>query len=960
MENQFLREVARAYVAYCGADLEVYTFVFPNRRSLKFFTKYLGEAYGRTYGMPLLAPALITINDLFGELSGLSVVDPVEALYILYRHYMRLKPKSGESFDEFVHWGGLIIKDFDDIDKYRVNASQLFTNIRDLKQLDSDFSFLSPTQRTAVESFWRNFLRGEFSDKKDFFASTWNVMYELYRNFREELLEKKVGYEGLIYRQVAEFPGSDLPQRKFVFIGLNAPNSCERALMTRLRDSGRGDFYWDFYGPLLTNPQNSASVIIRGCVRDYPSRFELSGQDFNTVPQINVIGVPSGVGQAFVAARILSRIAADSGAGGMVSKEVALGTAVVLPDEKLLMPVLNSIPAEYDSINVTMGYPVAATGLISFMNQVGMLQREVKELGGEYRFYHRSLMRVLSHEYIKKMAGNPVSRLKKWVVEGNRIYISAEDLGQQTAGGKEADLLSLVFRVVETTEEIIDYQIAILKELDGVLPSLDREFIYQYYLRINRLKELNIPMERETYFRFISQITAGMTVPFRGEPLSGLQVMGSLEVRALDFDNVIIISANEGTFPASNAAQSLIPYNLRLGFGLPTYELQDGIAAYHFYRSIARAKQVFLVYDTRSEGMNSGEVSRYVKQLKYHFNLEISERVAAAAPVKEAPKQVALEKSPHVMDLLLNKYVKSDYSALSASAVNNYIACPLKFYFENVEGIREEEEVAESVESNTFGSLFHNAVQRIYDAYKYEVVSEAILRKESADEQNLDRVIREEFKALLHVGEIAGQNIIIAELLKKYLRLTFREDEQHVPFIYLSGEELYRYGLPVYDGETVVNFKAFVDRIDELEDKTLRIIDYKTGGVEKPGKNFEIPDLFDKTAKIRHKALLQLYLYALIVTDTQQRCGQLRLRNGSPLEFKVEDDFSQLELVIYPLRKIKNESVFKLRIYRRELELFREQLRLCVEEIFNPEVPFFPNPDGGACEYCKFKALCGR
>lgn len=946
------------YVSHCGERLQEYTFVFPNRRSLKFFTKYLGEEYGRMYGKPLLAPPLITINDLFGALSGLSAVDPVEALYLLYGHYMRLKPKSGESFDEFVHWGGLIIKDFDDIDKYLVNASQLFTNIRDLKQLDSDFSFLSPVQREAVESFWRNFLRGEFSDKKDFFASTWNVMYELYCNFREELLKRKVGYEGLIYRQVAEMSGEGLLQRNVVFIGLNAPNSCERALMNRLRDAGCADFYWDFYGPLLTDPRNSASVIIRGCVRDYPSRFELSGQTFTTVPQIRVIGVPSGVGQAFVAARILSQMAPQG--ERPVPGDFALETAVVLPDEKLLMPVLNSIPAAYDSINVTMGYPVAATGLISFMNQIGVLQREVKERQGKSCFYHRSLLGVLSHEYVKKVAGPEAMRIRKWVVSGNRIYIPAGEVlppGDDTGAD---GLLRQVCRVVETTEEIMEYQIAILKELDRVLPSLDREFLYQYYLRINRLKELKIPMERETYFRFLAQITAGMTVPFRGEPLRGLQVMGSLEVRALDFSRVIILSSNEGTFPASNTAQSLIPYNLRFGFGLPTYELQDGIAAYHFYRSIARAKEVFLVYDTRSEGMNSGEVSRYVKQLKYHFNVPVEERVAAALPVKEHKQTMELAKTPQVMELLLDKYVRSDRSALSASALNNYIACPLKFYFENVEGISEEDEVAESVESSTFGSLFHNAIQRIYESYKYELVSVEILRKEGADEQKLERVIREEFKNLLKVEEISGQNLIITELLKKYLRLTFREDENHAPFVYLSGEERYFYGFPVYGGEMTVHFKAFVDRIDELEDKTLRIIDYKTGSVEKPRQNFEISTLFDKQAKVKYKALLQLYLYAMIVEDTQRECGQLKLRNGSPLDFKVEDDLSQLELVIYPLKKIKNDSVFTLRIYRKELELFREQLRGCVEEIFNPAVPFAPNPDGGACKYCKFRALCGQ
>lgn len=949
MENQFLREVARAYVQNEAERLQEYAFVFPNRRSMKFFRKYLGEEYGKVYGKPLLSPHLITINELFGELSGLTLADPIEILYILYLHYQKLKPQGCESFDEFVHWGDLILKDFDDIDKYLVHAAQLFTNIRDLKQLDSDFSFLTPGQRAAVESFWRNFLRGEFTEKKDFFSSTWNIMYSLYCNFKAELQGRRIGYEGQIYREVAENCGRYVYQYHFVFVGLNAPNSCERALMKWLRDTGKGDFYWDFYGPLLTNRENRASDIISGCVKEYPSRYTIDA-DVVTVPQIKVIGVPSGVGQAFAVANILQEIAPSE----PVPHDFAFKTAVVLPDEKLLMPVLNSIPKGYDSINVTMGYPVAATSLISFMNLVCTLQRDVKERNGKKCFYHKSLAAILSHEYIKKIVPGEGEKVKNWVLTGNRIYIGEDE--PMLEGNV---MFAVVFKIVNSPSEIAEYQISILKKLDKHLDSLEREFIYQYYLKINRLKELNIPMEGATYFSFISRITSGITVPFRGEPLRGLQIMGSLEIRALDFEHLIITSVNEGTFPSASVAQSLIPYNLRYGFGLPTYELQDGIAAYHFYRSITRAKQVFLLYDTRNEGLNSGEVSRYVKQLKYHFNVAVQEYVAATMPVADHTEQVEVVKTPNVMEMLINKYIKSDYSALSASALTNYIACPLKFYFENVEGISDEDEVSESVESNTFGTLFHESMQRIYDKYKYEQISVEILKKEGADEKNLENIIRGEFKNLMKIEEVSGQNIIIMELLKKYMRLTFKEDESYVPFTYLAGEERYRYGLPIQEGAAVVNFKAFVDRIDELEDKTLRIIDYKTGAVDRPSKGFELSSLFDKGGPVKYKALLQLYLYALIVYETQRNCGQLKLRNGNPLNIIVEDDFSQLELVIYPLKKIKHESICKVRIYKKEMEQFKELLTECVEEIFNPHVPFVPNPAGGACKYCKFSTLCG-
>ncbi|MEG2779990.1 MAG: PD-(D/E)XK nuclease family protein [Bacteroidales bacterium] len=954
MENQFLREVARAYVINETERLGSYAFVFPNRRSMKFFCKYIGEEYGKIYGKPLIAPHLITINELFSELSGLTLVDSVEALYILYCNYAKLKPIGVESFDEFIHWGDLIIKDFDDIDKYLVDAAQLFTNIKDLKQLDSDFSFLTSKQRTAVESFWRNFLRGNFSDKKDFFASTWDIMYNLYCNFRNELLLRNLGYEGQIYRTVAQNCSTYNYKYDFVFIGLNAPNNCERTLMNRLRDAGKADFYWDFYGPLLTDRENSASDIISECVKDYSSKYILrqNSNDLQFIPKIKVIGVPSGVGQAFAVAKILNDIAPCN----PVPSNFAFNTAVVLPNEQLLMPVLNSIPKAYNSINVTMGYPIAATSFISFMNLICDLQRDVKKKNGEWYFYHKSLVTLLMHEYMKKIAPIDVERIRRWIVKGNMIYIAQNEKIFES----ESSILDLVFKVVCTPAEIAEYEVAILKELDKYLDSLEREFIYQYYLRINRLSKLNIPMEAATYFRFISKITSGIAVPFRGEPLSGLQVMGSLETRALDFENVIITSVNEGTFPSSNTAQSLIPYNLRCGFGLPTYELQDGIAAYHFYRSIARAKNVFLIYDTRSEGLNSGEVSRYVKQLKYHFNIKVEESVATAIPVIRDKKSVEVVKSPQVIKMLKDKYIYSKSSALSASALNNYITCPLKFYFENVEGVGDEEEVAESVESNTFGTLYHGAMQSIYDKYKYEIVSTDILKAEADNNKNLEAVIKQEFKKSLSINEVSGQNIIIMELLKKYIKLTFKEDENYAPFTYIASEEVYRYGLPINDRGETVNFKATVDRIDKLKDNILRIIDYKTGVVEKPTQELDLELLFSKSEHIKYKELLQLYLYAFIVNEMQNMYGQLKLRNGEPLKFAIEDDMSQLELVIYPLRKIKDCSIFNIRIYKKEMELFKVLLKECVEEIFNPQVPFAPNTSGGGCKYCKFNTLCGQ
>lgn len=945
MENGFLRSVARAYVQNDALDS---VFVLPNRRSLKFFRMYLGKEYGAVAGKPLFSPQTVTVSDFFTSLSGIAAADSVEQLYLLYKEYIGLKyPGEGfeegslkEPFDEFVHWGDTLLKDFNDVDKYMVDARQLFANIRDLKELEGDFSFLSPRQLEAVRCFWSNYLGGgKFSGKKEFFSSMWKIMYPLYVNFNRALQEKGIGYEGRIYRKAAEsVEEKDFPKR-VVFIGLNAPNRCERRVMQYLRDCGKGDFYWDFYGSMLTDRQNSASEIISGCVKEYPSVYRIEG---GTVPageqKVKVYASPSGVGQAFVVQQILEELYPED----EVDPGKAFSTAVVLPDENLLLPVLDSIPHKFKSINVTMGYPITTTSLMSFMQLLQQLQEDVRERGGKLCFYHKSLLEMISHEYVKKLAPEVSASIRKKVIEGNMIYIP------QGSGVLEGDgFISLLLRIVRKPDEIARLQMEILRELDARLGSWEREFIYQYYLRINSLSKLEIPMEAATYYRLAERLCRGITVPFKGEPLAGLQVMGTLETRALDFENVIIISANEGKFPASSMEHSIVPYNLRVGFGLPTYELQDGIAAYHFYRSICRARNVFMVYDTRNDGLGSGEVSRYVKQLKYHFGADVQEVAVSLppAPAKEG-KTLEVVKGPEVMDKLLGMYTGNGDRYLSATAINNYIACPLKFYVENVEGMKEEEEVSESVENNVFGSIFHHVMEGLYSSCEGKILGKGDVCALREEHEAAGRLILEGFQKYMHLDELGGQHKIVEALIRKYVDLALQEDEALAPLKYVAGERRLKYRLPIRDGALKVNFKAIIDRIDVLvEGNHTRISDYKTGSVTPPDSNFELCQLFDKEGDGRYKAVLQLYLYAVIYFADKLEKGE-----------RVDDAV----LAIYPLKKIAKEHLMQVLLENDALVEFRGLLAECVEEIFNPDVPFYANPQEKHCSYCSLSAICGK
>ena len=945
MENSFLRSVARAYVQN-GALGSV--FVLPNRRSLKFFQMYLGQEYGAAYGKPLFSPQIITINDFFTRLGGIAPADSVEQLYILYREYISLKYAAEgfekgcakETFDEFVHWGDTLLKDFNDVDKYMVDARQLFTNIKELKELESDFSFLSPRQMEAVRCFWTNYLKGgKFSGKKEFFSSIWGLMYPLYRNFKEALEAKGVGYEGQIYRKVAEsVEDAEFPQR-VVFIGFNAPNRCERRVMQYLRDSGKGDFYWDFYGTMLTDRQNSASEIISRFAREYPSLYTIEG---GAVPvgeqKVKVYATPSGVGQAFVVQQILE----DLYPGEEVHPDEAFSTAVVLPDENLLLPVLDSIPGKFRSINVTMGYPITTTSLISFMQLLQQLQEDVRCRGGKWCFYHKSLLALLSHEYLKQLAPQAQSSIRRKIIEGNMIYVPQE------SGVLEGDgFISMLLKVVREPREIAAWQMEVLERLDTLLGSWDREFIYQYYLRINSLSKLDIPMEAATYYRLAERLCRGIIVPFKGEPLAGLQVMGTLETRALDFENVIIISANEGKFPSSNVEHSIVPYNLRVGFGLPTYELQDGIAAYHFYRSICRARNVFMVYDTRNDGLGTGEVSRYVKQLEYHFGVAVEEVAVSLAPAPAAAgSALEVSKGGEVMEKLLSLYTGDGGRYLSASAINTYIACPLKFYVEYVEGLKEEEEVSESVESNVFGSIFHHVMEGLYAPCEGKVMGKEDIKGLAKQNETIGKLILEGFVEYMHLEELGGQHRIVEALIRKYVALALKEDEALAPFRYVAGERRLKYRLPIREGSLEVNFKAIIDRIDVLvEGNHTRISDYKTGSVTPPDSRFELPQLFDKEGDGRYKAVLQLYLYAAIYFADKLKKGE-----------RVDDAV----LSIYPLKKIAKEHLMQVLLEHDALVEFKRLLTECVEEIFNPDVPFFANPQEKHCSYCSLAAICGK
>ena len=903
------------------------------------------------------------------QLSGMHPADKIQMLFRLYELYKQ-RSGSSESFDEFIYWGEMLLNDFDDIDKYMVDARMLFRNVSDLKSLDDDFNYLSPEQVQAIRSFWSSFYPKGDSPNQQHFLELWEILYDLYAGLRTSLAKDGCGYDGMIFREVVEQlekePMSDFLFDQVVFVGLNALSISEERLLLALQKKGVADFYWDYVGPWVTDPDNKASFFLERNLKLFPSRMQLPATE-PVQAEIRVMGVPSAIGQAKQVYPILQALADEQ----QLTDESALRTAIVLPDEHLLVPVLNAIPEAIQHITVTMGYPLAGTPVAALMEYILTLQKNIRYIDRVPVFYFRDVLPILNHQYVMAAAPEEVSQLVKDMTAGNRIYVHAADLNRH-------ELLSILFTPVQNTEELSDYLIHVLEALNACLRNnrpnpddeemisnstqttadIEQEFIFHYFATVNRMKEVmreaKIEMRLDTYFRLLKRMTDLITIPFEGEPLSGLQVMGVLETRALDFDRLIILSMNEGIFPLKKAANSFIPYNLRRGFGLPTYEHQDSVWAYHFYRLIRRAKQVTLLYDTRTTGLQTGEVSRFVHQLRYHYQYPLIDELVVYDVASSAVPPISVQKTAEV-EKLLSDFLSGGPRALSASAINTYLDCPLKFYFSVLEQIQEEDEITETVERDIFGSILHKVMEDLYAPFKGKLVTADLLKLLRKDQPLLTGTIARAFAELFFkssvVRPLEGENFLTGEMIRKYAEKILEQDARFTPFHYIESEKKVRATITLSD-KRVVQLKGFIDRVDSL-DRVLRIVDYKTGS----GKlEFEsVEGLFDKEAKDRPKAVMQVFLYAWMYQQLPEYTGM----PIQPAIYYLRTLFQRSFKPVVEQKKGRGKAD-KVNSFQDFASDFEDKLRQCLDEIFNLDIPFTQTETGKACAYCSFRGLCGK
>lgn len=958
----FLYNVAQAYYKAYGRDISNFTFVFPNRRAGIFFQHYLSEIANQ----PIFSPEILTVTDLFEKLSPYKKADRIEMLFLLYDIYKQISATT-ESFDEFLYWGEMLLNDFDDVDKYLVDARQLFRNIHDLKEIDAGFNYLSETQIEAIRRFWANFLPIGENDKKKDFLEMWEVLFELYSLLRDRLSSDGKGYEGMIFWDVIDRLTKDigykLPFEKIVFIGLNGHSKSEERLLRYLHKRGVADFYWDYSSPLVRDPQNKASFFIDKNKVQFPSQLSLVPEELSMdKPKLEIIGIPSAVGQAKYIHSILQSLIAEK---QIVSSSQAMNTALVLPDENLLLPALYSIPEEIDKINVTMGYNLSNSSIAGLMEHIFELQRNIRKSENYTGFYYRPVLAILNHRYITNIAAEEAKSLKQMILQYNKTTVAASDLQVHR-------VFKLIFNPVNDWKLIPEYLRDILSTLRISLitdeakedsesnarsADIEGEFIVEYYKTINKMEEAFIAyvpdMSVDTYFKLLKKLIGGISVPFRGEPLSGLQIMGVLETRALDFDNLIILSMNEGVFPMKRAASSFIPYNLRKGFDLPTYEHQDSIFAYHFYRMINRAKRIYLLYDTRTEGLQSGEVSRYYNQIRHLYSdtFDITEKLATYKISSTDSISISIEKTLQIMQKL-SAFLSGGEKRLSASAINTYLNCPLQFYFSVVENMAEEDEISESIEASTFGTIFHAVMEWLYEPMKGKMVTADLLHKIANDEalltKTIERSFAENYFKTENIKRLTGQNYLTSEVIRKYVKQVLKTDRKLTPFIYIDSEERIKTDYQLPSGKMVA-LKGIIDRVDEVRGHT-RIIDYKTGRGDLQFR--EMPDLFDKEMKDRPKAVMQVFMYShLYMLEYPEKIvepGIYYLRNlfGKSFDADVAQKQGRNEIRITDFSE-----------YRKEFKTYFDN---CLEEIFDSSEPFKQTPTGEACRWCMFTNICKK
>lgn len=962
----FLKRIANLLYSDYGNSLNRHCLVFPSRRAGLYLLKYLAEYIEK----PVWVPSILTINELFRSYSSLQLAGNEKLLFEMYKVYMKLK-NTPESFDEFYFWGDMLLSDFEDIDKYLVDASMLFQNVFDIKTIDQQFGTLTEKQIEIIRRFWLNFNRDQKTNEKTGFIEIWSILNQIYQQYRISLRAQNLAYEGMIFRDLAENTGKYLvPDDKwdtFHFIGFNALNNCEKNVMLKLKKEGMARFYWDYDTSYLDNNKfNSAGFFLRDNLKifgnDMPADWSYETMLSKSEPEVHrhVIDTSSDVAQVKLISDLIKELPG-------LTPDNSHHTAVVLSDENLLMSVLTSLPGNMGDINITMGLPVKQTLVYTLVRHLMDMQSSAIVINGVLNFGYRDVLSILKHTLVSGLLSDSEGEIINEIIKDNLLWIPA-------ARFEASELLSEIFRKPDTPSLLSKYFKDILSVFSmsepvdaetsaksGVENNIRNEFIYRTILSINRLEAIvnsnEVTFTTATYIRILDRMLKTQSVPFSGEPLSGIQIMGILETRALDFRNLIILSMNEGVIPAVSSSSSFIPFSLRDAFGLPSVNHQESIYAYHFFRLLQRAENVTFTYNSNSDGLKSGEISRFLIQMRYD-NLMRPEFKNLGFEIRSAGTiEDYIDRTEEHVKQLNSKYLDVGKGrVLSPSAINTWLNCRMKFYYRYVNSLAEPDSIVDDIDPAMLGNILHETIKQLYSDSSVKLLTVEWIKLLLDDHSKISRIIKQVINTYFRSSSDSppgGNELIVTEVLRAYIINILKADISVSPFSVLALEDSLSFKISVNLEGKDLQIPAWgkVDRIDQ-RNGTIRIVDYKTGEVADSISS--ISDLFEEDRKKDKDAWLQTLLY----------CEAYLLNNNDckiyPSVYKVRKIGTgslQDKLILKNDRK----SIFEVDDYTYIRDEFTAYLKDKIETIFNINEPFKMTSEKRAkCAYCPYKSLCMR
>ncbi len=978
----FLKIVAKDMLEKYGTDMSDIAVVFPNKRASLFLNNYLAQLAHK----PIWTPTYITISDLFRRHSDLKVADPIKSICDLHKTFVKCTGID-ETLDHFYGWGQLLLADFDDVDKNMVDAKQLFANLSDIHELD-DVSYLTDYQKEMIRKFFSNFSDDHNSELKKRFLQLWCHFYDIYTEFNQRMTEQGLAYEGALYRSVVSNESIEFRHKKYLFVGFNMMQVVELNLLNRLKKQGKAAFYWD-YDQYYMDGNNEAGHYIRQYLPYYPNELADYPQQeiYNNMTKnkdITYISAPT----ENIQARYVNSWLKENG-----RYKMGRNVAIVLSDESLLQSVIHSLPQEVGSINITIGYPLQQTPFYSLIQQLIQLQGiGHPKQGDTYRLHY--VLIALRHPYTRYISEKYTELLAK-LDEQKRFYPSREFL---SLDGDEG--LTLLFRNLEEAtasqdeynRKLITYLLDVLRTIGTHAKELNdplfHESLYRTYTLLNRLQDLIIAGDLQvdiiTLERLIQQLIQTTSIPFHGEPAEGIQVMGVLETRNLDFDHILVLSCNEGKLPKGVNDSSFIPYSLRKAYGLTTVENKVAIFAYYFHSMLQRAHDITLTYNNATEDGQSGEMSRFMLQMMVESQHSIRRKTLVAGQKPLRPAYSDAQKTDEVMAVLDN------IKMITPTFLNTYQRCQKQFYYKYVKGLLEPDEIDEDeVDNKIFGNIFHRAAELFYytfaskddiatdDQGKQRLIRPIVITADNLDHalkdtsliyRLVDRAFREElFKVSSsdYHPKYNGLQLINKEVIASYLRQLITIDRRQAPFTIIGMEIVVSttLGVATARGQKLFRIGGFIDRLDSVAAsgnpsalgnlaERIRVIDYKTGR-SRTSHPKDIEEVFSTQplAIGKHNDYyLQAILYSLIVKNDRRynpaqepvSPGLLFIQNAGA------DDYD-------PTLKLGKELLTDVAPLETE---FTDHLRSLLADIYDPALPLKPTEDKKRCVFCPYAALC--